>query len=165
MKLKKATNWIVNLKMMIKLAKFKGTFTICDFCKGTDIKLLSTQTKETSNNKILTQSKYICEKCGATGTTNETWEKPKFIQGHQSNDKNIILESIGESHTYNLKLKIFHKAKNGECFSVVDDTGELKEMIQKSGINVEVVECGQGKIKYIFNPEKRDELKKNRNID
>lgn len=77
----------------------------------------------------------------------------------QSNDitKNsqIILGITGSGSQYRRKLDIVLNACNGKNFTVIDDSGELREVINALGLNakeVEEVDLGNGSIKYIFNP-------------
>jgi hypothetical protein len=72
------------------------------------------------------------------------YNKPKL------ND--MIIGSTRMSVKMNLKMNILHNAINGKTFTVIDETGELKEMIKHAGLKVMVEQLENGNAKYTFNP-------------
>ncbi len=55
----------------------------------------------------------------------------------------MIIGSTGASVKMNLKMNILHNAINGRTFTMIDETGELKVIMER---------LENGNTKYTFNP-------------
>ncbi|WP_031368542.1 hypothetical protein [Clostridium botulinum] len=67
----------------------------------------------------------------------------------------MIIGSTGASVKMNLKMNILHNAINGRTFTVIDETGELKEIVRHAGLKVIMERLENGNTKYTFNPPKQ----------
>lgn len=69
--------------------------------------------------------------------------------------KEMIIGSTGASVKMKLKINILHNAINGKTFTVIDETGDLKEMVKHAELKVTMEQLENGNIKYTFNSPKK----------